>query len=133
MPSHDRPLMTAADTLYSVRTDTGLGGLVVGREAADKLVTVLGSRPDVLTVTATPLPQIDRYELACVMQDAADKVRDGFGADWLSINPVRRRTLLHHTRDAAMERWLAAEWERRGGSQRSLAETLAFLGHGEQL
>lgn len=85
--------MTAADTIYSVRTDNGLGGLVVGREAADELVTVLGSRPDVLTVTATPLGTVDALAEAII--------------DW--------------------------EFDSVESVDRTLAETLAFLGHGEQL
>lgn len=83
--------MTAADTLYSVRTDTGLGGLVVGREAADELVTVLGSRPDVLTVTATPL--------------CPEEINVSRDDDWSGVPRLLR----------------------------TLDQTLAFLGHGEQL
>lgn len=41
----------AARSLYEVRADNGLGGRVVGRDAADELAAQLTGRADVVTVT----------------------------------------------------------------------------------
>lgn len=42
-------------TAYEVRADNGLRGAAMNRAEADKLARQLMGRPDVLSVTATPL------------------------------------------------------------------------------
>jgi hypothetical protein len=104
--------MTASDVLYEVRADNGLGGFVLGREAADELLTELGMRPDVLSVVATPLKPCHvcgTYHNACP---------ELWGGD-----PETPDGMPCYARQRAF-----AEAE-----DRTLAETLAYLGHGEQL
>lgn len=47
--------MESKPTAYEVRADNGLHGYADDRDAADELARQLMGRPDVLSVTATPL------------------------------------------------------------------------------
>lgn len=50
-------MSTAAEGLYKVHSDNGLGGLVLGRNAAEELAEDLIWRTDVLWVSVEPVSE----------------------------------------------------------------------------